>query len=409
MELLKVDTLEQAREKLMQAVGDGWLTTCEVPVVEALDRVLAEDIYGELDIPCFRRSMVDGYAVQAKDTMGAGESIPVFLQVIEDVAIGTRACSTIGPGTCAYVPTGGMIPEGADSCVMVEYCEQFDEDHIAVSQSVSSGRHVVEAGEDSRKGALLLKKGTRLRPQEIGALAAEGLTCVMVYEPLKISIISTGDELTAPGEELQEGKIYDINTYALAALAKKHGFMVSNTRTVPDVYDALRSAILEAKDESDIVVISGGSSKGKKDMTALLVDELSDPGVFTHGLALKPGKPTILGLDQKSRTLMLGLPGHPVAAMAVFEMLPVWLKRQQEGEQEKLPVPAVLNGNVPGTPGRKMLLFVELTKTPEGYLASPVFGKSGLMSTMTRADGYAVVELNQEGLKTGDRIWVQVF
>ena len=178
---------------------------------------------------------------------------------------------------------------------------------------------------------------------------------------------------------------------------------------MPDVYEALRGAILEAKEESDIVVVSGGSSKGKKDMTALLMDELSDPGVFTHGLALKPGKPTILGLDRKSRTLMIGLPGHPVAAMAVFEMLPVWLKRQQEGEQEKLPVPAVLSGNVPGTPGRKMLLFVELTRTQEGYLASPVFGKSGLMSTLTRADGYAVVELNQEGLKVGDRIWVQVF
>ena len=409
MELLKVDTLEQAREKLMQAVGDGWQRVCEVPLPDALEKVLAEDVYGALDIPGFRRSMVDGYAVQSKDTMGAGESIPVFLQVMEDVAIGTKACSVITPGTCAYVPTGGMVPEGADSCVMVEYCEQFDEDHIAVSQSVSPGRYVVEAGEDSRKGELLLAKGTRLRPQEIGALAAEGLTRVKVYAPLKISIISTGDELTAPGKELSEGKIYDINTYALAALAKKHGFAVSGTRTVPDVYEALRGAILEAKEESDIVVVSGGSSKGKKDMTALLMDELSDPGVFTHGLALKPGKPTILGLDRKSRTLMIGLPGHPVAAMAVFEMLPVWLKRQQEGEQEKLPVPAVLSGNVPGTPGRKMLLFVELTRTQEGYLASPVFGKSGLMSTLTRADGYAVVELNQEGLKTGDRIWVQVF
>lgn len=409
MELLKVDTLEQAREKLMRAVGEDWGKSCRVPVTEALDRILAEDVYGVLDIPGFRRSMVDGYAVQAKDTMGAGESIPVFLRVIEDVAIGTRAGSVIVPGTCAYVPTGGMVPEGADSCVMVEYCEQFDEDHIAVSQPAAPGRHVVEAGEDSQKGALLLRRGTRLRPQEIGALAAEGLTHVKVYAPLKIFIISTGDELTAPGETLRHGKIYDINTYALTALARKHGFLVSGTRTVPDVYEDLRHAILEAKEESDIVLVSGGSSKGKKDMTALLMDELSDPGVFTHGLALKPGKPTILGLDQKSRTLMIGLPGHPVAAMAVFEMLPVWLKRQREGEPEKLPVPAVLSGNVPGTPGRKMLLFVELTRTEEGYLAGPVFGKSGLMSTMTRADGYAVVELNQEGLRAGDRIWVQIF
>lgn len=409
MQLLKVDTLEQAREKLLQAVGDDWLTVCEVPLREARERVLAEDLYGRLDIPEFRRSMVDGYAVQAKDTMGAGENIPVFLEVIEDVPIGTQAKSIIRPGTCAYVPTGGMLPKGADSCVMVEYCEPFDASHIAVSQSVSPGRHVVEIGEDSRKGELLFLRGQRLRPQEIGVLAAEGMTKVKVYAPLKIFVISTGDELTAPGEALQCGKIYDINTSALTALAEKHGFFISGTCTVPDVYEALKEAIVKAKETSDLVVISGGSSKGKKDMTARLIDELSDPGVFTHGLALKPGKPTILGFDQKSRTLMVGLPGHPVAAMAVFEMLPVWLKRQQEGEADKLAVPAILDGNVPGTPGRKMLLFVELKQMKDGYLARPIFGKSGLMSTMTKADGYAIVDLNQEGLKTGDRIWVQIF
>lgn len=409
MQLLKVDTLEEAREKLLEAVGSGWLSVCERPLLEALDHVLAEDIYGLRDIPDFCRSMVDGYAVQAKDTMGAGESIPVFLRVLGEVEIGTKAEMTITSGTCAYVPTGGMVPRGADSCVMVEYCEPFDADHIAVNQPVSPGRHVVGIGEDSRKGELLFEKGRRLRPQEIGALAAEGITHVKVYEPLKLFILSTGDELTAPGEELKEGKIYDINTSALTALARKHGFTVVGTRTVPDVYDALRQAMLEAMEVSDVAVISGGSSKGKKDMTAKLIDELSDPGVFTHGLALKPGKPTILGMDRKSRTLMVGLPGHPVAAMAVFEMLPVWLKRKQEGSADKPAVPAVLSGNVPGSPGRKMLLFAELTRNGEGYSAAPVFGKSGLMSTMTRADGYAVVELNQEGLKAGDRIWVQTF
>ncbi len=406
MQLLKVDTLEQAREKLLQAAGGNWPKVCEVAVEEARDRVLAEDVYGVRDIPEFRRSMVDGYAVQAKDTMGASDSIPVFLEVIEDVAIGTSAQSVIRPGTCAYVPTGGMLPEGADSCVMVEYCEQFDKKHIAVSQSVSPGRYMVDVGEDSKKGELIFGKGRRLRPQEIGVLAAEGLTKIKVYAPLSVFVISTGDELVAPGEDLPMGKIYDINTQALTALAKKHGFLISGTRTVPDVYEALRDAIEEAQKISDIVVISGGSSKGKKDMTAQLIDELSEPGVFTHGLALKPGKPTILGMDKKSQTLMVGLPGHPVAAMAVFEMLPVWLKRKLEGEDRKLLLPAILDGNVPGTPGRKMLLFVELTKGEDSYQARPIFGKSGLMSTMTKADGYAVIDLNQEGLKPGDQIWV---
>lgn len=409
MELLKVDTLEAAREKLRSAVGKNWIKKVQVPLKDALDMVLAEDIYGRINIPDFRRSMVDGYAVIAKDTMGAGESIPVFLKVIGDVGMGEEATCVITSGNCAYVPTGGMIPDGADACVMVEYCEQFDSEEIAVYQATSVGRYVVDVGEDSKEGALLFKKGTRLRPQEIGALSAEGFTDVTVFAPLKISIISTGDELVAPGGEISKGQIFDINTSALDALATKHGFEVIGICTVKDQYELLKAAITEAKEKSDIVVISGGSSKGKKDMTATLIDELTVPGVFTHGLALKPGKPTILGVNEKDKTLMVGLPGHPVAAMAVFEMLLVWLKRELTCEQEKGKVPAVLSGNVPGAPGRQTLLFVELEQTEGGYIAKPIFGKSGLMSTMTKADGYTVIEMLQEGLKSGEKVWVHTF
>ena len=409
MELLKVDTLEVAREKLLAAVGETWITSKKVSLNEALNCVLAEDIYGKVNIPDFRRSMVDGYAVIAKDTMGAGESLPVFLKVIGDVGMGEAADCVITPGTCAYVPTGGMIPDGADACVMVEYCEQFDLEEIAVYQATSVGRHVVDIGEDSKAGELLFKKGTKLRPQEIGALSAEGFTEVKVFAPVKISIISTGDELVAPGGTISKGQIFDINTSALSALASKHGFEVVSTATVKDQYELLKDAIIQAKEESDLVVVSGGSSKGKKDMTALLIDELANPGVFTHGLALKPGKPTILGADTESRTLMVGLPGHPVAAMAVFEMMLVWLKRKLTCESEKGLVPAVLSGNVPGAPGRQTLLFVELEQSEDGYIAKPIFGKSGLMSTMTRADGYTTIEMLQEGLKSGEKVWVHTF
>ena len=409
MELLKVDTLEIAREKLLKAAGESWIKTITVSIKEAQDCVLAEDVYGKVNIPDFRRSMVDGYAVIAKDTMGAGESLPVFLKVVGDVEMGEEAKCVIAPGTCAYVPTGGMIPEGADACVMVEYCEQFDLEEIAVYQATSVGRYVVNIGEDSKAGELLFKKGTKLRPQEIGALSAEGFTEVKVFAPVKISIISTGDELVAPGGTISKGQIFDINTSALSALASKHGFEVVSTETVKDQYELLKDAIVQAKDKSDLVVVSGGSSKGKKDMTALLIDELANPGVFTHGLALKPGKPTILGSDAETGTLMVGLPGHPVAAMAVFEMMLVWLKRELTCEPEKGLVPAVLSGNVPGAPGRQTLLFVELEQTEEGYIAKPIFGKSGLMSTMTRADGYTTIEMLQEGLKSGEKVWVHTF
>lgn len=409
MELLKVDTLEEAREKLLESIGKEWIRTMEIPVEEALGRVLAEDVIGIMDIPDFRRSMVDGYAVCAIDTMGAGDSIPVFLEVIDEIAMGKEALCVIKPGTCAYVPTGGMIPDGADSCVMIEYCESFDANHIAVYQATAEGRHVVEIGEDSKKGSLLCKKGEKLRAQEIGALSAEGITTVKVYEPVSITIISTGDELRAPGTVRTKGQIYDVNTSALTALAEKNGFDVVCTETVADEYELLKNAIQDGKEQSDIVVVSGGSSKGKKDMTARLIDELAVPGVFTHGLALKPGKPTILGSDMESRTLMVGLPGHPVAAMAVFEMLLVWLKQNLQGEMPGIAVPAKLTGNVPAAPGRKTLLFVELVQDEKGYLANPVFGKSGLMSTMTRADGYTVIERNQEGLKPGEQVWVHLF
>ena len=409
MELLKVDALEVARKKLKEAVNGEWIQTVSVPLREALDKVLAEDIYGRINIPDFRRSMVDGYAVIAKDTMGAGESLPVFLKVVGDVGMGEEADCKITPGTCAYVPTGGMVPDGADACVMVEYCEQFDSEEMAVYQAVSVGRHMVEIGEDSKAGELLFKKGTKLRPQEIGALSAEGFTEIKVFKPLKISIISTGDELVEPGKEIHKGQIYDINTVALDALATKHGFEVVSTCTVKDQYELLKEAIVSAKEKSDIVVVSGGSSKGKKDMTAQLIDELAVPGVFTHGLALKPGKPTILGADAENKTLMVGLPGHPVAAMAVFEMLLVWLKRELTCEEEKGKVPAVLSGNVPGAPGRQTLLFVELEQTMDGYIAKPIFGKSGLMSTMTKADGYTTIEMLQEGLKSGEKVWVHTF
>ncbi len=409
MELLKVDTLEQAREKLKEKVPRDWLRTYEVPIGEALGRTLAEDILCKSDIPDFRRSTVDGYAVRSKDTMGAGESIPVFLKIIEEVAIGTEAKSEILPGTCAYVPTGGMLPDGADSCVMTEYCEELDKETVAVYQSVSPNKFIVNIGEDHTAGSLLLKKGTMLRPQEIGAMAANGMTRVKVFEPWRVTVISTGDELVSPGGSLTKGKIFDINTHALSALAKKHGFEVIGAQAVADDEELLRAVISEAIQKSDLVAISGGSSKGKKDITAKLIDELSSPGVFTHGLAIKPGKPTILGLDESGRTLLVGLPGHPVAAMAVFEMLPVWLKKYLQEEKPVLKIPASLSGNVPGTPGRQMLVFVQLEEEGATYTATPIFGKSGLISTITSADGYAVLDLNREGLKSGEKIWVHKF
>lgn len=408
MRFLQVDTISGARERLLQEVGDNFLKMETVKLSEAYGKCLAEDIYAEENIPDFRRATVDGYAVKASDTQGAGESVPVFLSVVDEISIGKPALREIKNGECAYVPTGGMIPDGADSMVMVEYTELFDKRDAAVYSSVSAGNGVVQIGEDAKKGELLLSRGTVLHSAQTGVLASLGKHTVKVYAPWHITIISTGDELAEVGEEKGRCQVYDINTHALYALAKEQGMTVDKAFSVKDEDEKIEQALKDALLCSDIVVISGGSSQGKKDMTADIIDKIAEPGVWTHGLALKPGKPTIVGMDKPSDTLLIGLPGHPVAAIMVFQLLLVWLQKNLRGEKETPGVPAVLSSNIPGAAGRAVCQTVKLEKEENGYRAIPVFGKSGLMHTLTQADGYVLVEADKEGIRKGETVYVQL-
>lgn len=408
MKFLQVDTLEQARKKLLEAVKDKFTATETIDLKESLGKCLAEDIFSGEAIPNFRRSTVDGYAVIAKDTQGAGESIPVFLSIEEKVSIGSPALHTVKSGECVYVPTGGMIPDGADAMVMVEYTELFDETNAAVYSAVSPGAGIVQIGEDAEKGTLLLPKGTVINAAAIGVLASVGKSQVEVFKPWRLTVISTGDELCAPGNEKERCQVYDINTYAVCALAKEQGLETIKTYVLKDQEVLLENALRESLATSDVVVVSGGSSQGEKDMTEKIIDRIAEPGVWTHGLALKPGKPTIVGMDDPSETLIIGLPGHPVAAMMVFKLLVIWLKQSLFHQKEALPVPAVMASNIPGAAGRALCQMVKLEKRENGYAAIPVFGKSGLMSTLTQADGYVMVESNQEGIKTGETVYVQL-
>lgn len=408
MRFLQVDTISGARERLLQEVGDNFLKMETVKLSEAYGKCLAEDIYAEENIPDFRRATVDGYAVKASDTQGAGESVPVFLSVVDEISIGKPALREIKNGECAYVPTGGMIPDGADAMVMVEYTELFDKRDAAVYSSVSAGNGVVQIGEDAKKGELLLSRGTVLHSAQTGVLASFGKHMVKVYAPWHITIISTGDELAEVGEEKGRCQVYDINTHALYALAKEQGMTVDKAFSVKDEDEKIEQALKDALLCSDIVVISGGSSQGKKDMTADIIDKIAEPGVWTHGLALKPGKPTIVGMDKPSGTLIIGLPGHPVAAIMVFQLLLVWLQKNLRGEKEAPGVPAVLSSNIPGAAGRAVCQTVKLEKEENGYRAIPVFGKSGLMHTLTQADGYVLVEADKEGICKGETVYVQL-
>ena len=263
-----------------------------------MGRVLAGDIVSAEDIPGFRRSTVDGYAVLAQDTQGAAEALPVLLRVVEEVDAGQVPKHRLQSGQCAYVPTGGMIPEGADAMVMIEYCEPFGTGQIAVGQPVSPGRDVVPVGDDIRGGSVFLKKGTEVRAQEIGGLLAAGIIEIPVFAPFRVTVLSTGDELVEPGEPLGPGQMRDINSGVLKTLARQYGCDVIHTELIKDDREQLSRTIYSAMRGSDLVLLSGGSSQGNRDFTAEVIDQLAKPGVFTHGLALKPGKPTILGYDE---------------------------------------------------------------------------------------------------------------
>jgi len=400
MKLLNVDTLEEARNKLLNAAKPP--QTENVPFTQSLGRILAEDITAEGNVPDFRKSTVDGYAVRAADTQGVTESIPVFLDVIEEIRMGSAPKKEIDAGQAAYVPTGGMIPEGADAVVMVEYCEKFDEASIAVYDAVSAGRNIMAVGEDIRKGQVFLRKGACIRPQEIGAMASAGVSAPEVFKPWNITLISTGDELVASDQTPEKGQIRDINTHALAAAAENNGFRVVRKHVLQDDEKQLKETVRLAMEESDVVVVSGGSSQGDKDHTAAVLDRVGTPGVFTHGIALKPGKPTILGYDEKTETVLIGLPGHPAAALTVFELMVVWLYRRLTGQREMRGVTAKLTENVAAAGGRATCLMVRL----QGEEAIPVLGKSGRMSMLTAADGYVLIPADTEGLKEGQEVEV---
>lgn len=410
MKLLKVDALGAARGKLLEHVEECLFGTEQVGLREALSRILAEPVLAKESIPPFRRSTVDGYAVRYTDVGGASESIPAFLKVIGEVCLGETTSLLVEPGQCVYVPTGGMLPAGADAMVMVEYCEPFSDSEIAVYTSAASGAGVVRIGEDMKEGETVLPAGRRLRPQDIGALAALGETKVCVYRPWRVTVLSTGDELIEPSVEPKPGQIRDINTYGLCAQAEQEGMEIAACHIVPDVREELKKRIEEAKETSDLIVISGGSSQGKKDMTAEVIEEAASDGVLTHGLALKPGKPTILGYDRESHTILAGLPGHPAAAMLVFEQVLLWFFREKTGQADIIPVTAKIETNAAGAPGKRTCMLVRIEENAGGEVrAVPIFGKSGMITTLTKADGYVIIEENQEGLKAGETVFVHLW
>lgn len=407
MKLLKVDTIQQVLEKMDNHFGDLKLDSEMVNIEDAVGRTVSQDIFSQYNIPDFNRSTVDGYAIVASDTFGVSESIPVFLDVIGHVDMGKSTDIVISKGKAAYVPTGGMVPKGADAVIMIEHIEEMDSTTIAAYSPMAPGENVIKIGDDVRLGDRLLHKGRMLKPQDIGVLAAAGQRQIRVFEKPKAAVISTGDEIAHPFGDIKFGEIRDINTYTLSTMLENMGAEVTIKAVIKDDYELLKKAVEEALESSHIVIISGGSSVGTKDVTAKVIDAMGEPGVFVHGMAVKPGKPTIVG-KAKGKALF-GLPGHPVSAVIVFKVLVGHLMSKLMCREDfKLKIPAVCSTNVHSSPGKETFQMVELQQRDGGYLAVPLHGKSGAISLVSKADGFVRIPHNKEGINKGETVMVEL-
>lgn len=355
-----------------------------VSTAEALGRVLAEGIQASGDLPTFRRSTMDGFAVRAADTFGASEGLPAYLNVVGEVLMGRAADRGPRIGEAVRIATGGMVPEGADAVVMVEQTQDVDATTIEVLRSVAPGEHVIQIGEDVRAGDPLLEPGHILRSQDVGGLLALGVTEVTVAARLTVGIISGGDEVVPPERAPADGQVRDVNSYTIAAMVERAGHLPRRMGIVPDVYEQLEAAAQEGLAEVDVLILSAGSSVSTRDMTARVIASLGEPGILVHGVSLKPGKPTILAYAHEKP--VFGLPGNPVSCMVTFDLFVAPTLYLLSGCPDRPPrqaVPARLGRNVASAPGREDYFQVRLEQRPDGPWAEPVFGKS-LMSKNRR-------------------------
>jgi len=382
----------------------------ETATAEALDRILAEDIAAPHSLPAFARSTVDGYAVRAEDTFGASPSAPSYLRLVGEVAMGSPSTVEVGVSQAAVVHTGGAIPDGANAVVMLEDTQGVPGGEIEVHRSLGIGKNIIGLGEDVRQGEVVLEAGHRLRPQEIGGLMALGRLRIPVFARPRVAILSTGDEVVPVEAEPSQGQVRDVNSHTLAALVRRCGGEPLAFGIIPDDPEVLYAEALRAKSSSDLIVITAGSSASARDNTAGVVRRLGNPGVLVHGLAIKPGKPAILGVADGFP--LIGLPGNPVSALVVAGLMVVPVLRRLSGEKRPrvvATVPARLSANIPSESGREDYVPARLEATPEGWIADPVFGKSNLIFTLVRADGLIRIPPEATGLQAGSLVNVIPF
>lgn len=389
-----------------------------VAVQDALGRITAVSMVSPHALPNFRRSTMDGYAVRAKDTFGASETLPGLLRVVIEIPMGQTTNTKLNVGEAAVVHTGGMIPDDADAVVQIEHTQPLNQElmvldgtavpfEIEVMKSVAVGQNVLQLGEDVEAGVEILPAGHKLRPQDLGGLLALGITAVEVSRQPRIGILATGDEVISPDKTPTPGQIRDINSYTIGAMVQKAGGIPVMGGIIPDDFSALKTAAAQLLQACDMLVMSAGSSVSVRDMTVDVINQLGAPGVLLHGVATRPGKPTIIGvIGQKP---VIGLPGNPVSAMVQFDMFGTPALYHLQGAKS-MPyrdrVWAKLSQNVASESGREDYIPARLDESSDGVVATPIFGKSNLIYTLIKADGLLKIPLNSGGLYADE--WVEI-
>ena len=366
-----------------------------IPLAQTLGRVLAEDVTAEEYVPDFDRSTVDGYALHAKDTFGCSDAIPAILNLVGEVKMGEDTAIDLPRNCCVYVPTGGAIPKGADCAVMIEYTEDYGDGTVGILKPGAPGLNMIYRGDDVFPGKTVLKAGRVLEPQDIGALAAIGKTSVTVRTRLRVGVISTGDELVPADQKPGPGQVRDVNSPMLTALLQEYGAEAVDFGIVVDDEKLLREKTVLAAESCDAVILSGGSSAGVKDAACNIIGEMGE--LLLHGIAIKPGKPTILG--KAGNKPLIGLPGHPVAAFFVAKLFVRPLLARLEGRTQRgYPVLAAIGESLNENHGRMQITACRLEEKSGKLTAMPIRSKSGLITQLAGADGYLVIDRDCEGL-----------
>jgi len=405
--------VEKARALLFQYAPFKRPPEIYLPIEESFRMITSRDIFSPENLPSFSRSTVDGYAVSSADTFGATESFPAYLNIRSEILMGEKPDFILKRGEVARIATGGMLPEGADAVVMLEHSHQVDQKMLEAVKPVFPGENVIQAGEDARKDECILKRGHRLRPQDIGALAGLGIIKVGVYAKPKVSVISTGDEIVPADKPVAPGQVRDINSYTLTGLISDIGGTPLRKGIFRDTYDMIREVVEDSLKDSEMILVSGGSSVGAKDMTEKVINEMGAPGVLFHGVSLRPGKPMIGGVVDGIP--VFGLPGHPAAVSVCFDIFirPVLSiisgSNEERFEGMKRTIKAKMSRNVSSSPGREDHIGVILEERDGELWAVPILGKSGLITTLTKADGTAVIPLKKLGIHEGELVEVRLF